>query len=132
MNNKKNYIILLVIPLIIIVISLLGLYNCPIRYIFGITCPMCGITRAITCLLNFDIKGSFYYHAGWPIIVILVFLYILYVFGKFKFNKKTIFIINILAVINLIYYFYRLFNGSNIIYFDFKTSLIYKIILLFS
>ena len=98
---KKKYFTMLVIPLIIIVISLLGLYNCPIRYIFGLTCPMCGITRAITSLLNFDIKGSFYYHAGWPIVVILVFLYILYIFDKFKFTKKTIFIIYIYRLLGI-------------------------------
>ncbi len=41
-------------------------YQCPIRAVFGIPCPGCGMTRALTCLLHGDLQASFYYH---PILI---------------------------------------------------------------
>lgn len=31
---------------------------CPIRYVTGIPCPGCGMSRALGCLLRLDIMGS--------------------------------------------------------------------------
>lgn len=49
--------------------------GCVYRRIFGIICPGCGMTRAVTALLRFDIKTAFMYH---PMVFSLpiIFLYI--------------------------------------------------------
>lgn len=39
-------------------------------------CPTCGATRAIYCLLKFDFKGAFYYHAYFTVLS-PIFAYIL-------------------------------------------------------
>ncbi|MCR5352830.1 MAG: DUF2752 domain-containing protein [Clostridiales bacterium] len=33
-----------------------------IKYITGVSCPSCGMTRAYHCLFRFDFAGAFHYH----------------------------------------------------------------------
>ena len=56
-------------------LSLLGI-GCPIRYLTGVSCPGCGMTRAVRALFELDFKSAFEYH---PMVfsMPLVFLYIL-------------------------------------------------------
>lgn len=35
---------------------------CPFKWIFGLPCPGCGLTRAFLSLFMGDIKGAFFYH----------------------------------------------------------------------
>ena len=35
---------------------------CPIKFIFGINCPGCGMTRSMMALLRLDLGASFYWH----------------------------------------------------------------------
>ena len=36
--------------------------TCPILYFTGISCAVCGMSRAWMCLLHLDFAGAFYYH----------------------------------------------------------------------
>lgn len=129
MNKKKTNIIIILSLTIVILLSLIEGYHCPIKSISGLSCPTCGITRAIISAIKFDFSKAFHYHMFWPIVPIGFITYILYELKILKINKKLLLVIAyIICVINLIYYFYRLFNGSNIVYFDFTESLIYKLI----
>ena len=53
---------------------LLGI-NCPIRLLFKIHCPFCGMTRAHLAALRFDFHAAFQYHPlfflGIPYILLL-------------------------------------------------------------
>lgn len=51
------HLIVLLVLLIIIFI-----YQCPIKYFFHIPCPGCGITRAYLSVLSLDFKSAFQYH----------------------------------------------------------------------
>ena len=127
--NKKERLTIIIIIFVLILLNLLNIYKCPLKYIFGIPFPFCGMSRALKCFFKLKIKKAFYYHAFWPIIVILSFRYLIYLFKNIKFTKKEIYILNILGIINLIYYFYRLFFiSSEIIFIDFKQSQLQKII----
>lgn len=58
--------------------------TCPIRFVLGIPCPGCGITRALFSAVSFDFGMAFAYHPLW-IMTPIIFLYILYdgrLFGK--------------------------------------------------
>ena len=128
-KEKQIYIITIII---ILLLSLLKIYKCPFKYIFGISCPFCGMTRAFISLIKFEIAKSFYYHLLWPLVLIILIIYTLIELKIIKIKKKIIYILlYVFCIINLIYYFYRLFNNSNIVYFDFKKSLINKIIVNF-
>ncbi len=53
-------------------------YGCPIYQIFKISCPCCGVTRAWLAFLQGDIGLAFRYHAFFPVIPMLVLLYMFY------------------------------------------------------
>lgn len=58
----KDYIHLaLVILLLYGVFHILGI-GCPIKYLTGISCAGCGMTRSWLCVLRFDFSAAFYYH----------------------------------------------------------------------
>ena len=37
-------------------------YHCPFRWIFGMDCPGCGMTRALLSALKLDFQAAFSYH----------------------------------------------------------------------
>jgi len=37
-------------------------YRCPVRAIFGVDCPGCGMTRACLSALRLDFRSAFAYH----------------------------------------------------------------------
>lgn len=133
MDKKKTRVLVLVILSFLILLSAFEMYNCPIKIIFGLSCPTCGITRAIISAIQLDFTKAFYYHLFWPVVVIILIVYLLYEFKVVRLNKKILLLIAcIICILNLIYYLYRLFNGSDIVYYNFTDSLIYKIIKLLS
>ncbi len=131
MKNKKQILIVIISLFILILLSLFGLYRCPFRYIFGIPCPLCGMTRAFISLLKLDISKAFYYHAFWPVVIVLFVLYFIFMFKNIKINKKMVCILDIIGILNLVYYFYRLFFLPDVLYINFENSILYKILLIF-
>jgi len=64
---RKSVVILAVVIMIFLLIK--GYYTCPVRFLFGIKCPFCGICRAVMSAFKGDMKSAFYYHPLWPLIV---------------------------------------------------------------
>ena len=113
---------------IIIFLFILFKYNCLFKFIFGVSCPMCGMTRAIISALTFDFKSAFYFHAFWPFIIIFVIIFALLKFKVLRINKEYIFMtLMVFSILNLTYYFYRLSIGSSIVNYNFNQSLLHKI-----
>lgn len=130
---KHNKIIYIILFIGIALLNFFNLYICPIKYIYGISCPLCGMIRAFKSVLKLDIRKSFYYHMLWPLALVVIIVHILIELDLIKINKKKMyFILYFLCIINLIYYFYRFYNNSSIVYFNFYESLIYKIYSLFN
>ncbi len=92
-----------------------GIYKCPMKLLFGIPCPCCGITRAMISLLKGNIRESFYYHPVWPIIILTGALEFMYEFGYLKITSKTAGLIAVPAIIALIIcYIIRLALGITV------------------
>ena len=55
--------------------------TCPIKYITGISCAGCGMSRAWISLLHFNIHDAFMYHPLFflPPIVVIVYLYRMFI-----------------------------------------------------
>ena len=133
MVKSKKIIGLIVIVAITVFIFILYRYNCVFKFVFGVSCPMCGMTRAICSALRLNFKQAFYYHIAWPVIMVIFGLCVLIKLKIIRINKKYTFsFLLIFSVLNLIYYFYRLTHGSAIVELNFKQSLIYKIYALFT
>ena len=61
MIGKKDIQALLVIAVFYIIIEMLGV-TCPIKFITGISCAGCGMSRAWLSLLRGDVSAAFFYH----------------------------------------------------------------------
>lgn len=94
----KNYKIYKkqIILWIFLAIGILLFYHCPIKAIIGISCPGCGMTRALISAFCFDFSNAFNYHPLFPLIIIeLIYLF----FRKsFKVNQKAELIVGIITL----------------------------------
>lgn len=113
----------------VVLVLILIFYHCPFSYLFGLSCPGCGMTRAFFSLLRFDFAGAFYYHPLFPLVIALVLGYLLHTFKLVRFSDRFRKIVLILACVLFIgVYLIRLISGHPVVAWDFKKSLIYKII----
>lgn len=100
--------------------------GCPIKFLTGISCAGCGMTRAWICLVHLDIKGAFYYHPLFFLPIIYSFLFLI----KDKISHK---IFNFSIVIGIALfttvYIFRLLNPDDIVvYINIKSGFIYKLL----
>jgi hypothetical protein len=63
--------------------------GCPIKFMTGISCPGCGMTRAVRSALLFDFKDAFYYHPLFLLSPVMVFLFLFETYINPKLNKIT-------------------------------------------
>lgn len=64
-----------VITAVIIVFVLATDIGCPIRYVTGISCPGCGITRAFVACFRLDFLSAFHYYpmiVTFPVVIIYI------------------------------------------------------------
>ena len=100
--------------------------TCPIKYITGISCAGCGMSRAWIALLHFNIHEAFMYHPLFflpPVVVIFMLL-------KSKINIKfyKIFMVTMAGAF-VIVYLYRMFIGTgDIVVFEPQNNILFRII----
>ena len=100
--------------------------TCPIKYITGISCAGCGMSRAWIALLHFNIHEAFMYHPLFflPPVVVIVMLF------KSKINIKfyKIFMFTMAGAF-VIVYLYRMFIGDgNVVVFEPQNNIVFRII----
>jgi hypothetical protein len=100
--------------------------TCPIKYITGISCAGCGMSRAWVSLLHFNIHDAFMYHPLFflPPVVVIVMLF------KSKINIKfyKIFMFTMAGAF-VIVYLYRMFIGTgDIVVFEPQNNILFRII----
>lgn len=123
---SKNCILAVVaVVSLYIVLQLFGI-TCPIKFITGISCAGCGMTRAWLSVFRLDFKSAFYYHPlFWmPIVFIVVFLL------KKHINEKAYrTILLTLIAVCVIIYLYRLVMGTDdIVVFQPQNNILFRII----
>lgn len=115
--------------LFLFAVCLLFFYECPFDYLFGISCPGCGMTRALFSVLLLCFKRAFYYHPGIYLILPGFLLWCTDYFKLLPLNPRTKKVLLTLGIAALILiYFVRLFIGSDIVHIDIKSGLIYRIL----
>ncbi len=116
-----------------LLLFLIGLYfifglfaiRCPLKFMTGISCPGCGMTRAYTSLLVLDFKRAFHYHPLFLLVPPMVTLYLLDAYLNPKLMKITWAVI---IIIFLIVYFIRLLLWQNdIVNIDFSNSKMFEL-----
>ena len=107
----------------------LDIYRCPLDYLFGIPCALCGATRAFICAFTGRFGEAFYYHPLWPVFIIAGVLFILYFFGIIKVKKTTReAAIIILITLLLACYIIRHIMHSPVVSVHFNDAFFYRIV----
>lgn len=109
---------------IVLIFMRISKVGCPIRYLTGIPCLGCGMTRACLCLLHFDFGKAFYYH---PLCYLMPVAFIFYL-CKEKIDKEILTRLQwIMALLFVFVYIVRILDPSNmLIKINVSNGLLYK------
>ncbi|MDD3172299.1 MAG: DUF2752 domain-containing protein [Herbinix sp.] len=131
-SNDRRYFILkdrlklcFYLFIIYLLLSLLHI-GCPIKFITGISCPGCGMTRAVFSVLRLNFDDAFYFHPLFFLSPIMLFLFLFEPFMKPSFYKPAWFII---ILVFLIAYVIRLFfTQNNVVEIDIHEGIVLKLL----
>lgn len=100
--------------------------TCPIKFITGISCAGCGMSRAWLAFLRLDMAKAFEYHPlFWlPPIAVIVLL------CKSKINIKIykMFIFTIVLMFAIVYICRLIWSGDDIVVFEPQNNILFRII----
>ena len=100
--------------------------TCPIKFITGISCAGCGMSRAWMAFLQLDIAKAFAYHPLFWLVPIAVIVLLCKSKINIKFYKIFMFTI---AGAFVIVYLYRMFIGDgNVVVFEPQNNILFRII----
>lgn len=113
------------IALFYLLLDVLGI-GCPIKYVTGISCLGCGMTRAWLSILRFDLKSAIHYHpAFWlpPLVLLCYFL-------KSKINIKiyNFFIFTAISIFVIIYVVRLAQGNSDIVVFRPENNILFRVL----
>lgn len=112
----------------IITFSCIGIffltYGCPIRFFTGISCPGCGMSRALAALLRLDFSLAFEMH---PLVFLLPVAVLIY-FCRRLIPKRAMTALCVLALLLLLtVYVIRMTKQGSVVYADFESGMFYRI-----
>ncbi len=100
------------------------LFGCPIRFLTGICCPGCGMTRAVWALCHLDAASAVYYH---PLVFLMPAVLIVWLLRK-RIPKHVYYALFIAAgAAFLAVYAYRLASGGEVVYAHPQEGLIFRL-----
>jgi len=100
--------------------------GCPIKAFTGISCPGCGMTRAVVAALRFHFKDAFYYH---PLFLLTPLMFLLFLFDEFVPSKIKKVSWTIIIIAFIIVYFYRLLlTDSTVTTIDIRSGIVLKLL----
>ncbi len=122
---KNLGVFLLIVAVYVLVMSVSGI-GCPVRWVTGISCPGCGMSRALFSLLRLDFGDAFRYHP----LIFPVILFVPYYFlgsddpprkGKIK---KILLVV--LAVLAVFLWIFRIFHEDSVVRIDPSSGIVIK------
>lgn len=127
--SKKN--IFNMVPAVLAVVILYIIFfvtgiGCPIKFITGISCAGCGMTRAYLSLLHLDFREAFHYH---PLFWLPpVFLVILYKKNRMKPSIYKILIYTIVGFFCIVYVYRLISNDDTVVVFRPQDNIVFRVI----
>ena len=100
--------------------------TCPIKYITGISCAGCGMSRAWMAFLQLDIAKAFAYHPLFWLVPIAVIVLLC----KSKINIKIykIIIFTIIIMFAIVYMCRLIWSGDDVVVFEPQNNILFRII----
>ena len=119
---RSAVLCLLSLTAVLLLMSLSGI-GCPIKFLTGISCPGCGMTRALWHLLIGNLSLALTYHplcvAMPPVVVLLI------LFTVRRWSRARTILLWVTAAALVAVYAWRLWtNGGNIVVFEPQNGLI--------
>ena len=112
------------IGLIYLVLSIFSI-GCPLRFISGIPCPGCGMTRAVWHALQLDFISAWYYH---PLFFLTPLMLLLFLFESYLPQKLTRIVWGLLLVLFLLTYLLRLLLfQSEVVQVDIRSGAVLRL-----
>lgn len=124
-QHKEGIAALIAIGLLYGGMFLLGI-TCPIKFLTGISCAGCGMTRAWIRVLHFDLAGAFHYHPLFFLPPVFILLFLL----KEKI-KKSVYkgsLLTIIVVFAIVYVTRMIWFRNEIIEFTPSDNIIFRIV----
>lgn len=113
MENRRKFssdaIAFMAIALLYLLFHLAGI-GCPFRFLTGICCPGCGMTRAVTSLLSFRLSDAVYYH---PLVLILPLVVLVFLMRKRMPRKAFHILVATILALFVIVFLVRMFDPNN-------------------
>jgi len=135
MTSKQSTIYVIISFIVLILILYVTGIGCPIRFLFGVCCPGCGLTRAYVSLLHMDLYSAFIYH---PLFILPPIIFAIYISNVDNNIKNFVMVASV--ILFLVLYLFRIFGGifitnnelfnkiSEPVYINIKEGFIYKCI----
>lgn len=122
--NRKDVSALAGIVLLYVLLESLGI-TCPIRFLTGISCAGCGMSRAWLSLLRLDLAGALYYH---PLFWLPIPAAALLLFRR-RLPKRIFTVgLSLCGVLFVLVYFIRLGLPGDIVVFAPREGLIWRLL----
>ncbi len=122
-DNRSGITAFAAIVLLYGVFALFGA-GCPIKFLTGISCGGCGMSRAWLCALRLDFAGAMEYH---PLFWLVIPAALIIIFEK-KFPRFAKVSLSVIIALFLIVYFVRLADPScDVVVFRPKEGLVYRL-----
>ena len=97
-------------------------FGCPIRFLTGVSCPSCGLSRACLACLRLDFAEAWRLH---PLVFFLPVIAGLFLWKRK--NRRFLYVLTALFCTALVaVWLIRMFSGSEIVYFRPEEGVIYK------
>lgn len=113
------------VALIYLILNIFGM-GCPIKYFTGISCPGCGMTRAVLSAMHLDFSRALYFH---PLVILVPFMFVMYLFGDIlKPQHVKIFWVDITIIFMVVYIFRLLSTHNDVVSIDINNGIVVRFI----
>jgi hypothetical protein len=124
LSKYKGEVGLLVGLAVYVVLLQVSGIHCPIKYLCGISCPGCGMSRALLSALRLELSAAFAYNPAWPALLICAAVaLVLKLRGRLRASRLTL---AVLLAVLLAVYAVRLFAGGEVVVFAPEEGKIYQ------